>query len=71
MQVVVGDDNGQIWIYDVHESLSTPRTDEWLRLTRTLADIRQRALEAEELSQTLAAAGGGGGGSTGSSPRIW
>jgi len=73
MQVVVGDDIGQIWIYDVHESLSTPRTDEWLRLTRTLADIRQRALEAEELSQTLAAAGGGGGGggSTGSSPRIW
>lgn len=51
---MVGDNNGKVWLYDVHESLANPRTDEWTRLTRTLNDIRQAAKETEELNQTLA-----------------
>uniref|UniRef100_A0A914UR22 Cytoplasmic dynein 1 intermediate chain 2 n=1 Tax=Plectus sambesii TaxID=2011161 RepID=A0A914UR22_9BILA len=53
-QLVVGDNSGKVWLYDVHESLANPRQDEWTRLTRTLNDIRQAAKETEELNQTLA-----------------
>ncbi|XP_071497507.1 cytoplasmic dynein 1 intermediate chain 2-like [Diadema antillarum] len=39
-QIAVGDAEGKIWIYDVGESLAVPRSDEWSKFVRTLADIR-------------------------------
>jgi len=52
-QLTVGDSEGHIWIYDVQEALYSPRPEEWIKLTRTLREIRQTNAEAEELAETL------------------
>ncbi|XP_054164371.1 cytoplasmic dynein 1 intermediate chain 2-like isoform X2 [Oppia nitens] len=42
-QVVVGDDVGKIWIYDVGEQLSTPKGDESTRFLHTLQELKNNA----------------------------
>ncbi|XP_023683749.1 dynein, cytoplasmic 1, intermediate chain 2a isoform X2 [Paramormyrops kingsleyae] len=49
-EVAVGDSDGQILIYDVGEQISVPRSDEWTRFARTLAEIHDNRDEAEELA---------------------
>ncbi|KHN76906.1 Cytoplasmic dynein 1 intermediate chain 1 [Toxocara canis] len=48
-QLTVGDEKGNLWLYDVHESLTNCKPDEWSKLARTLRDIKQAREEAEEL----------------------
>ncbi|XP_027196820.1 cytoplasmic dynein 1 intermediate chain 2-like isoform X2 [Dermatophagoides pteronyssinus] len=38
-QIVVGDDNGKIWVYDVSEQLAFPKSDEWTRFAHTLQEF--------------------------------
>lgn len=52
-QLVVGDNQGSIWIYDVSDNLANPKSDEWEQLGRTLLDLKQAQLEAEELSEAM------------------
>ncbi|VDK42879.1 unnamed protein product [Anisakis simplex] len=47
-QLTVGDEKGNLWLYDVHESLINCKADEWSKLARTLRDIKQAREEAEE-----------------------
>ncbi|XP_052004529.1 dynein, cytoplasmic 1, intermediate chain 2a isoform X2 [Xyrauchen texanus] len=55
-EIAVGDSEGQIHIYDVGEQIAVPRSDEWTRFVRTLADINENRDDAEELAaQRLAA----------------
>ncbi|CAG2108711.1 unnamed protein product [Medioppia subpectinata] len=42
-QVVVGDDIGKIWVYDVGEQLSAPKGDEWTRFMHTLQELKNNA----------------------------
>ncbi|CDW56245.1 dynein intermediate chain [Trichuris trichiura] len=53
MQVVVGGDNGKIWAYDVNEQLAVPTPNEWSLLSKTLYELKQNEMEAEELNATL------------------
>ncbi|XP_038622649.1 cytoplasmic dynein 1 intermediate chain 1 isoform X2 [Tachyglossus aculeatus] len=46
-EVAVGDSEGRIWVYDVGE-LAIPRSDEWNRFARTLAEIRANRADSEE-----------------------
>ncbi|XP_038045616.1 cytoplasmic dynein 1 intermediate chain 2-like isoform X1 [Patiria miniata] len=47
-QIAAGDAEGRVFVYDVGESLATPRHDEWSRFVRTLADIKAVTADAEE-----------------------
>uniref|UniRef100_A0A672T8S9 Uncharacterized protein n=1 Tax=Sinocyclocheilus grahami TaxID=75366 RepID=A0A672T8S9_SINGR len=49
-EIAVGDSEGQIHIYDVGEQISVPRSDEWTRFVRTLAEIHENRDDAEELA---------------------
>lgn len=51
-QIAVGDAEGKISIFDVGESLATPRNDEWNRFVRTLADIKANS-QADTEEDTL------------------
>ncbi|XP_036396102.1 cytoplasmic dynein 1 intermediate chain 2-like isoform X4 [Megalops cyprinoides] len=48
-EVAAGDSEGRILIYDVGE-IAVPRSDEWTRFARTLAEIGDSRDEAEELA---------------------
>ncbi|VDM91467.1 unnamed protein product, partial [Onchocerca ochengi] len=52
-QLTVGDEKGNLYVYDVHENLANCRPDEWSKLSRALRDIRQATEEAEELSEAM------------------
>ncbi|EFO23580.1 cytoplasmic dynein intermediate chain 1 [Loa loa] len=52
-QLTVGDEKGNLYVYDVHENLTCCRPDEWSKLSRALRDIRQANEEGEELSETM------------------
>ncbi|XP_069472304.1 cytoplasmic dynein 1 intermediate chain 2 isoform X3 [Ambystoma mexicanum] len=47
-ELAVGDSEGQIFIYDVGEQFAVPRSDEWTRFAKTLADINANRADAEE-----------------------
>ncbi|XP_038194079.1 cytoplasmic dynein 1 intermediate chain 2 [Arvicola amphibius] len=47
-EIAVGDSEGQIVIYDVGEQIAVPRSDEWARFGRTLAEINANRADAEE-----------------------
>ncbi|KAI1884840.1 hypothetical protein AGOR_G00213980 [Albula goreensis] len=49
-EIAVGDSDGQILIYDVGEQIAVPRSDEWTRFARTLAEINENRDDAEELA---------------------
>ncbi|XP_036396098.1 dynein, cytoplasmic 1, intermediate chain 2a-like isoform X1 [Megalops cyprinoides] len=49
-EVAAGDSEGRILIYDVGEQIAVPRSDEWTRFARTLAEIGDSRDEAEELA---------------------
>ncbi|KAG5852639.1 hypothetical protein ANANG_G00064660 [Anguilla anguilla] len=49
-EIAVGDSDGQILIYDVGEQIAVPRSDEWTRFGRTLAEINENRDDAEELA---------------------
>ncbi|XP_067108527.1 dynein, cytoplasmic 1, intermediate chain 2a isoform X7 [Osmerus mordax] len=54
-EIAVGDSDGQILVYEVGE-IAVPRSDEWTRFVRTLAEINENRDDAEELAaQRLAA----------------
>jgi len=53
-QLAVGDSVGNVVLYDVHESLAIPKPDEWQKMARTLMDLTQAQVEADELSQAMA-----------------
>ncbi|UXI18717.1 calcium-responsive transactivator [Sarcoptes scabiei] len=38
-QLVVGDDNGKVWVYDVSEQLAFPKSDEWTKFSQTLQEF--------------------------------
>ena len=44
-QVVVGDDVGKVWVYDVGEQLALAKGDESTQLIHTLQELRQNQLE--------------------------
>ncbi|XP_062908252.1 cytoplasmic dynein 1 intermediate chain 2-like isoform X2 [Mobula hypostoma] len=47
-EIAVGNSEGQILIYDVGEQIAVPRSDEWTRFARTLAEINANRADAEE-----------------------
>ncbi|KAJ8255412.1 hypothetical protein GJAV_G00204590 [Gymnothorax javanicus] len=49
-EIAVGDSDGKILIYDVGEQIAVPRSDEWTRFARTLAEINENRDDAEELA---------------------
>ncbi|OPJ80052.1 cytoplasmic dynein 1 intermediate chain 2 isoform A [Patagioenas fasciata monilis] len=51
-EIAVGDSEGQIVIYDVGEQIAVPRSDEWTRFGRTLAEINANRADAEEEAAT-------------------
>ncbi|XP_055456033.1 cytoplasmic dynein 1 intermediate chain 2 isoform X2 [Psammomys obesus] len=51
-EIAVGDSEGQIVIYDVGEQIAVPRSDEWARFGRTLAEINANRADAEEEAAT-------------------
>ncbi|KFD52347.1 hypothetical protein M513_06728 [Trichuris suis] len=53
MQIVVGGDDGKVWAYDVNEQLAVPTPNEWSLLSKTLYELKQNEMEAEELNATL------------------
>ncbi|XP_069120988.1 cytoplasmic dynein 1 intermediate chain 2-like isoform X20 [Argopecten irradians] len=46
--IATGDDLGHIYIYDVAETIATPKHDEWSRFAHTLHELKQNAAEREE-----------------------
>lgn len=46
-QVVVGDDMGKLWVYDVGEHLATPHHDEWSKLVHTLQELKNNQADDE------------------------
>ncbi|XP_072300541.1 dynein, cytoplasmic 1, intermediate chain 2a isoform X3 [Eucyclogobius newberryi] len=55
-EIAVGDSDGCVRVYDVGEQTAVPRSDEWTRFVRTLAEINENRDDAEELAaQRLAA----------------
>lgn len=44
-QIVVGDDVGKVWVYDVGEQLAVPKGDESTQLIHTLHELRQNQME--------------------------
>lgn len=52
--MALGDDNGKIWIYDVNEQLANPKSNEWNQFAKSLNEIKQSQVEAEELVQAMA-----------------
>ncbi|XP_021494920.1 cytoplasmic dynein 1 intermediate chain 2 isoform X10 [Meriones unguiculatus] len=50
-EIAVGDSEGQIVVYDVGE-IAVPRSDEWARFGRTLAEINANRADAEEEAAT-------------------
>ncbi|XP_034042864.1 cytoplasmic dynein 1 intermediate chain 2-like isoform X2 [Thalassophryne amazonica] len=55
-EIVVGDSDGRVLVYEVGEQIAVPRNDEWTRFVRTLAEINENRDDAEELAaQRLAA----------------
>ncbi|XP_060077167.1 cytoplasmic dynein 1 intermediate chain 2-like isoform X1 [Ylistrum balloti] len=48
--IATGDDLGHIYIYDVAETIATPKHDEWSRFAHTLHELKQHAAEREEES---------------------
>ncbi|WKY10090.1 hypothetical protein Q1695_002441 [Nippostrongylus brasiliensis] len=63
----VGDDQGNLQLFDVHESMYVLRSEEWTRFARVLADMKQANEEADEMSEVMSRLSDGiglGGGST-------
>uniref|UniRef100_A0A8C6UID3 Dynein, cytoplasmic 1, intermediate chain 2a n=1 Tax=Neogobius melanostomus TaxID=47308 RepID=A0A8C6UID3_9GOBI len=55
-EIAVGDSDGRVRVYDVGEQTAVPRSDEWTRFVRTLAEINENRDDAEEqAAQRLAA----------------
>lgn len=52
-QLCVGDSKGQLWLYDLNESIVNPKNDDWTKLSRQLLEIQQQNTEAEELSHAM------------------
>ncbi|VDO06757.1 unnamed protein product [Brugia timori] len=52
-QLTVGDEKGNLYVYDVHENLTNCRPDEWSKLSRALRDIRRASEEGEELVEAM------------------
>ena len=50
---MAGDGYGNVFLFDVNESVANPKADEWQRMARTLLDLSQAQMEAEELSQAI------------------
>ncbi|XP_076337983.1 cytoplasmic dynein 1 intermediate chain 1-like isoform X2 [Tachypleus tridentatus] len=46
-QVVVGDDAGKIWIYDVGEQLATPKNNEWSMFMHTLQELQNNQVDQD------------------------
>ncbi|KAK5971000.1 Sperm-specific dynein intermediate chain 1 [Trichostrongylus colubriformis] len=49
----VGDDQGNLQLFDVHESMYVLRSEEWTRFARVLADMKQANEEADEMSEVM------------------
>ncbi|KAF5400359.1 Cytoplasmic dynein intermediate chain [Paragonimus heterotremus] len=45
LHIAAGDRSGRIHVYDLNESMVTPRTDEWSLFAHTVEELRQLALE--------------------------
>lgn len=44
-QIVVGDDIGKIWVYDIGEQLANPKNDEWSQFVQTLQELKNNQLD--------------------------
>uniref|UniRef100_A0A914CPW1 Uncharacterized protein n=1 Tax=Acrobeloides nanus TaxID=290746 RepID=A0A914CPW1_9BILA len=51
-QLIIGDDNGRILLYDVHESLYNVRSDEWDKLSSTLKESRLANADNDDRTET-------------------
>uniref|UniRef100_A0A1I7XV41 WD_REPEATS_REGION domain-containing protein n=1 Tax=Heterorhabditis bacteriophora TaxID=37862 RepID=A0A1I7XV41_HETBA len=51
--ICVGDDKGNVKLYDVHESMYVLRSEEWTRFARVLGDMKQTNEEADEISEVM------------------
>ncbi|CAF1673940.1 unnamed protein product, partial [Didymodactylos carnosus] len=51
-QIVLGDDQGKLRIYDVSESLTNPKQDDWTKFTQTLQECKRSALEVHDHQTT-------------------
>lgn len=47
-QLVVGDDQGKISLFDVNENYTHPRSEDWQKFVRVLHDLKQSGNELEE-----------------------
>lgn len=48
LQIAVGDDQGKISIFDVHENYAQARPDDWTRFVRVLQDFKENSAELDE-----------------------
>ncbi|XP_077524547.1 cytoplasmic dynein 1 intermediate chain 2-like isoform X6 [Amblyomma americanum] len=53
-QVVVGDDAGKVWVYDVGEQLAVPKSDEWSRFVQSLQELKNNQADQDLDSFNLA-----------------
>jgi hypothetical protein len=70
-QIIVGDDQGKISLFDVNENFSQPRNEDWNKFVHVLQDLKENRSELEEAlnvqgiaAQTLTPAGGSSVGAT-------
>ncbi|VDM61435.1 unnamed protein product [Angiostrongylus costaricensis] len=63
----VGDDQGNLQLFDIHESMYVLRSEEWTRFARVLADMKQANEEADEMSEVMSRLSDGLGGLSGGS----
>jgi len=52
-QIIAGDDNGKVWVYDVGEQVSLPRSDEASKLLLTLQELKHNSLESADVTSDV------------------
>ncbi|CAD6186731.1 unnamed protein product [Caenorhabditis auriculariae] len=52
-QVCVGDNEGNVYVYEVHESMYVLRSEEWTRFARVLGDMKQASEDADDMSEVM------------------
>lgn len=55
--VTAGDDQGKIWLYELAESVSQPRHDEWTKFMYTLQELKNNQADEETDRLSLATSG--------------
>ncbi|CAJ0586000.1 unnamed protein product, partial [Mesorhabditis spiculigera] len=56
--IVTGDDHGTVNVFELQENLYSPKSDEWIKFERVLADAKAAKLETDEMGELVAGGGG-------------